>query len=100
MTNAHNSAADAAARTARLEARVTDAQKTLFQRAAALAGRSLTDFVVSSVQDAATRTIREHEMMVVTGRDRNRLVAALLEAPEPGQRLHQAARRYRETADP
>jgi uncharacterized protein (DUF1778 family) len=92
----HDKDTDAAARTARLEARITGDQKALFQRAAVLSGRSLTDIVVSSVQDAASRTIREHEVMTVTGRDRDQLVAALLDAPEPGQRLRKAADRYRD----
>jgi GNAT superfamily N-acetyltransferase len=51
------------AKTARLEARVADDQKALFQRAADLAGRSLTDFVVSSAQEIATRTVHEREVL-------------------------------------
>ncbi|MGH6959741.1 MAG: DUF1778 domain-containing protein, partial [Dongiaceae bacterium] len=43
-------------RAERLEARISRDQKTLFQRAAELQGRTLTDFVVSSAQDAAVRT--------------------------------------------
>lgn len=35
-----------AARTARLEARITPSQKALLERAAALSGRSLSEFVV------------------------------------------------------
>ncbi|MET3120902.1 uncharacterized protein (DUF1778 family) [Oxalobacteraceae bacterium GrIS 2.11] len=41
-------------RTVRLEARVTDAQKVLIQRAAALAGRSVSQFISSSALDAAS----------------------------------------------
>jgi uncharacterized protein (DUF1778 family) len=87
------------ARTARLEARVTKTQKALFQRAAALSGRSVTDFVVGSAQDAANRAIREREIMTVAGNDRERLVEALLNPPEPGQRLRKAARHYRKSAN-
>ncbi len=83
------------AKKARLEARITADQKALFQRAAALKGRSLTDFVVSSVQEIADRTVREHETMTLSARDREIFVAALLEAPEPGTRLRKAARRYK-----
>jgi uncharacterized protein (DUF1778 family) len=42
----------------RLEARVSAEQKALMERAAALEGRSLTDFVVGSAQAAAAATIR------------------------------------------
>ena len=45
----------------RLETRVTPEQKELFLRAASLQGRSLTDFVVSSLQETATRVIAGHD---------------------------------------
>jgi uncharacterized protein (DUF1778 family) len=41
----------------RLEARVSRDQKALFQRAAVLRGRTLTDFVIASVHGAAVRVI-------------------------------------------
>jgi len=91
--------AGAAAKTARLEARITADQKSLFQRAAALTGRSLTDFVIGSAQEVASRTLREHEAMTVSARDREAFVAALLNPPAPGKRLRKAARRYRESMD-
>jgi uncharacterized protein (DUF1778 family) len=37
----------------RLEARITKEQKEIFQRAAELQGRTLTDFVISSLMNAA-----------------------------------------------
>lgn len=88
------------AKTARLEARMTADQKALFQRAAALIGRSLTDFVLGSVQDAAIRIVREHETMTLGDRDREAFVAALLQAPTPGRRLRDATRRYTDTGTP
>ena len=45
------------ARGERLETRVTADQKRLIEHAAALQGRSLTDFVLTSLQDAARRAI-------------------------------------------
>ncbi len=86
---------DGTAKAARLEARITAAQKALFQRAAALTGRSVSDFVISSAQEAAARTLREHEAMTLSVRDSEAFVAALLRADEPGPRLRRAARRYR-----
>ena len=82
----------------RLEARISQDQKTLFQRAAALQGRSLTDFIVNSAQDAARQTIRDHEILDLSVRDREIFVAALLEEAEPGKRLRAATRRYKERA--
>lgn len=82
-------------KTARLEARATESQKALFQQAAALTGMSLTEFLINSAQEIAIRTIREHEIMKLSGSDREVFVSALLEAPTPGPRLRKAAARYR-----
>ena len=83
-------------KTERLEARVTVEQKTLLLRAAALTGRSLTDFVIASAQEIATRTVREHEAMRLSARDREAFVTALLNPPVPGPRLRKAAERYKQ----
>jgi uncharacterized protein (DUF1778 family) len=82
-------------KTARLEARVTDEQKVLIQHAADLTGRSLTEFVVSSAQEVASRTVREHEVLTLSGRDRQVFVDALLKPISPSKRLRQAASRYK-----
>lgn len=86
------------AKTARLEARLTDKQKVLFQHAADLTGRSLTEFVVSSAQEVAARTVREHEVVTLSGRDRQVFVEALLKPSPPNKRLRQAAGRYKSIA--
>jgi uncharacterized protein (DUF1778 family) len=83
-------------RNARLEARITAEQKDLLSRAAALVGRSLTDFVVTSAYETAVRTIRQHQAMVLSERDRKLFVGALLNPPVPGARLRKAARRYKQ----
>jgi uncharacterized protein (DUF1778 family) len=80
----------------RLEARISKEQKELFQRAAELQGRTLTDFVISSVLDAAKRAIQEHEMMTLSVRDREVFVEALLNPPDPSNKLQAAAQRYRQ----
>jgi uncharacterized protein (DUF1778 family) len=90
----HNASEGSGARSARLEARITADQKALFQRAAALTGRSLTDFVVSSAQEIAARLVREQQVMALSDRDRKAFVAALLKPTGPGPRLRKAARQY------
>jgi uncharacterized protein (DUF1778 family) len=87
-----------AQKAARFEARLTPEQKSLLLRAATLTGRSLTDFVVTSAQEAAARTLREHEAMTLSLRDRQAFVAALLKPPAPGPRLRKAAQRYKRQA--
>ncbi|HLW78648.1 MAG TPA: DUF1778 domain-containing protein [Terriglobia bacterium] len=84
-----------ASKTARLEARLTGEQKALFQHAADLIGRSLTEFVVSSAQEVAARTVREHDVLTLSGRDRQVFVEALLKPASPSRRLRLAARRYK-----
>ena len=79
---------------ARLEARISPEQKQLFERAAELQGRSLTEFVVRSTQEAAQEAIREHELMTLTARDTKAFVNALLKPPAPSARLKRAAERY------
>ncbi len=85
-------------RTARLEARITEEQKDLLSKAAALLGRSLSDFVVTCAYETATRTLREHQAMTLSNRDREVFVAAILKTPAPGARLRKAARHYKQNA--
>jgi uncharacterized protein (DUF1778 family) len=79
----------------RLEARVSAEQKELFMRAAALQGSTLTEFVARSLQEAASRTIREHEMMELTAQDREVFIETLLNPPCPNESLQQAVIEYR-----
>jgi len=84
-------------RVERLEARVSQEQKALFQRAADLQGRKLTDFMISSLQDAARRTIDEMEVIRLSGAESRAFAQALLNPREPSKRLRDAARRYIQT---
>lgn len=81
-------------RAERLEARITKAQKKLFVRAAELQGRSLTDFLVASAQEAALATVRTHDAVRLSERDREVFVSALLTPPAPAPPLQRAANRY------
>lgn len=80
----------------RLEARVSREQKNLLERAAALEGRSITDFVVASAQAAAVEAIQRHEVITLTGRDSLAFAQALMNPPAPNEQLRAAARRHRE----
>ena len=81
---------------ARFEARISDAQKALFQRAASLAGhRNLSDFVIHCAQEKAEALIRESEVLRLSDKDRKIFVDALLHPPAPNQKLKQAGSRYK-----
>lgn len=86
---------DAKTRDARLEARMTTDQKALLQHAANLAGRTLSEFVVASAQEAAARVIQEHETARLSRKEQIAFVSALLDAPAPNARLRKAAAKYR-----
>ena len=79
----------------RLETRVTADQKNLIERAAALQGRSVTDFVLTSVQDAARRAIEEHQRLDLTLRDSHAFVDAMINPQPVNDRLRETVRRYR-----
>lgn len=81
-------------RAERLEARVTAEQKALIEHAAALEGRSITDFVLTSVQDAAKRAIAEHEVIQLSIRDSQAFVEALLNPREPSKRMREHVAEY------
>lgn len=83
-------------RAERLEARVTTEQKTLIEQAAALQGRTVTDFVLTSVQDAARRAIKEHTQLALSVRDSEVFVDALLNPKPVNDRLRDTVHRYRE----
>jgi uncharacterized protein (DUF1778 family) len=83
-------------RAQRLEARVTAEQKTLIEHAAALQGRTVTDFVLTSVQDAARRAIEEYQQLELSVRDSQAFVDALLNPKPVNRRLRKTVRRYRD----
>ena len=80
----------------RLEARVTREQKRMIERAAELRGTSVTEFVVLSAQQAATKTIKDFETLRLRGEAREVFVNALLNPPAPNAAAKAAARRYKQ----
>ena len=85
--------------TERLEARITPDQKDLFKRAASLRGVTLTDFVVSSVYEAAVKTLEATHVLEFGRRDQRAFVDALLSPEPPNERLIAAATRHGATAE-
>jgi uncharacterized protein (DUF1778 family) len=80
----------------RLQMRVSPERRELLERAASLTGRTMTEFVLDSAEQAALRTIEERQVLRLTRQDSDFLVATLLNPPEPSPRLRQAADRYRD----
>ena len=79
--------------------RIPASLKQVFQRAAALQGQTLTDFVLSATTEAARRVIRENEVLDLSRRDQLAFAEALITPPAASPRLAEAARRYRNGHD-
>jgi uncharacterized protein (DUF1778 family) len=71
---------------ARLEARVTIEQKQLMERAAALRGQNLTEFMISTLAEASAQIVKDGELIELTNRDRQVFADALLNPPPPSDR--------------
>lgn len=83
-------------KTARFDAKLTIAQKELFSQAATLMGfRSLSDFVVSTVQEKAQNIIKDNSIILATRRDQEIFFNAILNPREPSAELLEAAKRYK-----
>ena len=83
----------------RLMARISADQKRLLQRAADIRGQTLTEFVVSAAQEAATRAVVDHEVIELSLRDSRAFAEGMIDPPPIGASLRAAARRYKKIMD-
>lgn len=81
---------------ARLEARLPVSVYATLKHAAALKGRSLTDFVVAAAQEAAQRAIEEEGVIRLSAEDQQRFAQALIDAPLPNEALRRAKQSHAE----
>jgi uncharacterized protein (DUF1778 family) len=73
---------------ARFDTRLPKEQKFLFEKAARLGGyRSLTDFIILTVQKRANEIIHDHERIIASQKDQEVFFDALINAPEPNSDL-------------
>lgn len=77
-------------RAERLGFRVDEQTKALIERAARLEHREVTEFCISILTDAASRTIARHESLTLSETDRAAFFEALINPPEPADRLKRA----------
>jgi uncharacterized protein (DUF1778 family) len=80
----------ATAATARLEARISTDLHAMLKRAAELQGRTMTDFVIAAVQDAAQQAIEQAEVIRLSLSDQECFAKALLTPPQPTPALARA----------
>ncbi len=80
---------------ARLEARVDAEIKARWQQAADLQGITLTDFIIISLQESASKIIQQHQTMKLSKKDTKAFVDAILNPPQPNENLIAAAKEYK-----
>src|SRR5271165_2906269 len=80
----------------RFDARLNEQQKVLIQKAADLEGRTMTDFVLHSAEAAAARSIEERAMLILSVRETESFVDAILRPARPGPVLRTAVRHYQQ----
>ena len=76
--------------TARLEARISPDLHSMLKRAAELQGRTMTDFVVAAVQEAAQRALDQSEVIRLSLADQECFAQALMSPPQPSHALKRA----------
>ena len=81
---------------ARFDTRLSKEQKVLFERAAKIGGfRSLTDFVVLTVQEKAKEIISEKEQVIASKKDSEIFFDAIIDSPKANKNLIDAANGYK-----
>lgn len=81
--------------TARLEARISTDLHAMLKRAADMQGRTMTDFVVAAVQQAAQQAIEQAEVIRLSLADQTAFANALFAPPKPTSALKRAFARRR-----
>lgn len=84
----------------RIEARIRPDQKSRIERAASIRGTSVSDFIVQHADEAARRTIQEHEIWTLNEAQSIAFVEACLNPRPPGKSLLEAAERYKQMVEP
>ena len=77
-------------------ARATPEEKALIAHAAALRGRTITDFMVDAAQKAAREVVAEETVITLSAENQRRLASALLEPAPANAALQDAFRAYDE----
>ena len=79
----------------RMHLRVDAVTKRMLERAAAYEQTSISDFVLANAVQAATRVIEMREQAPLAAADWDVFYDALINPPEPNERLKAAVRRFR-----
>ncbi len=86
----------AGAKRDRMHLRLDAKTKRKLERAAAYEETTVSDFVLANAVAAAERVIDSHEKITLSAPDWDVFHDALVNPPEPNEKLRDAARRFRE----
>ena len=76
-----------AVKDSRVDFRVSDVQKSLLERAAEIKHLTLSSYILSSSIKQAEQDIADNEMLILSNRDRDLVMSALENPPEPNEAL-------------
>lgn len=85
-----------AASASRLEARISSDLHSTLKRAAQLQGRTMTDFVIAAVQEAAQKAIEQAQFVRLSAADQEAFANALMAPPKPNAALKRAFKRRKQ----
>ncbi|MBQ0165696.1 MAG: DUF1778 domain-containing protein [Treponema sp.] len=71
----------------RIDLRINDEEKKLLERAAELKHLSLSSYIITTSLKQAKIDLDEEEVLLLADQDRNRILAALENPPEPNEAL-------------
>jgi uncharacterized protein (DUF1778 family) len=82
----------------RFVARVTAADKELFQKAAAIQGRSMAKFIITHIREVARQVVNQSNQIELDAAQSRRFVEALLAPPRPATPgMRESIRAYRKS---
>jgi uncharacterized protein (DUF1778 family) len=85
----------AATEMTRLDLRISQKQKDLFEQVQEIGGfRSLTDFVISAASEKAEAIIEKHNNWLASENDRKLFFDAILNPPAPNAKLKEAMKKH------
>jgi uncharacterized protein (DUF1778 family) len=78
----------------RITARIPHANRVIIERAAAVYGATLNQFIVQTALDRAGEILEREELLRLSERDSRAFLAALDSPPEPSQKLIEALKAH------
>lgn len=82
------------ARMERIDLRTSANTKRLIVKASALAGVSVSTFMLNSAQERAQQMLAQHEALTLSAQDWDKFVSVIDNPPPPNQRLKAAMKKH------